>query len=338
MASNTIIQQGVFSSDGTDKFINLRNDVDWVKVYNVTNIEASTQWAGTTWTWFRGMGDDEAITEFHSTASQIASQSTVSTGYNGVLYHGITLIDSSVKTPGAAVAVTVGTNATRPVYSTGDTGSIADRSIVRIQNTTQTNLNGLDFSVDTIVANTSFRLANTLATAPGIVAGAGGTYRFVASNITIYDMFKPKNRVIANITAANPGVVTTLVDHTYQTGQKVRIHVPAECGMIELDGKLVTVTRVSSSTFSIEIDTSAYTAFTFPVYTDTPFTPASIIPVGEDTSYNYLTDGALENTAYLGIILQTNADSAAIALGSAGGTANDEIYWEAGKSFSIIED
>jgi len=338
MASNTITQQGFFTSKGTDKFIKLRSDVDWVKVYNVTNIEASTQWAGTTWTWFRGMANDEAITEFHSAASQIASQATVSTGYNGVAYHGITLIDSSVKTPGAAVSLASGTDTTQPLYSTsgapGTLGRVVAGSIVRIQNTTQTNLNGLDFSVDTITPDTSFRLANTLATAPGVIAGALGSYRFVAPNIEVYDMFMPKKRVIAKITAASPGVVTTLVDHSYQTGQKVRIHVPAGSEMIELDGQLVTVTRVDAATFSIGIDTSAYTAFVFPIYTDTPFTAASVIPVGEDTSYNYLADGALENTAFLGFILQTDPVTAAIALGSAGGTADDIMIWEAGKSFS----
>ena len=32
----------------------------------------------------------------------------------------------------------------------------------------------IDFSVDTVTLNTSFRLANAIATAPGVIAGAAG--------------------------------------------------------------------------------------------------------------------------------------------------------------------
>ena len=253
-------------------------------------------------------------------------------GFNGAVYRGISLIDTSDKTPGAAIAVTAGTNATRPVYDTGNTGDLVTGSIVRVTNTAHTNLNGLDFSVDTIVANTSFRLANTIQQAPGVIAGANGFWRYIAPNVTVYNMFNPKKRSVANITAANPGVVTTLVDHNYQTGQTIRMKVPAACGMIELNDQLVTVTRVNASTFSIGVDTTGYTAFAYPLPVAVPFTAAAAIPVGQAGAYNNLDDGALENTGFIGIILGTSA-TAAISAGSPGGTANDVIQWRAGKSF-----
>ena len=253
MAYNTLIQQGYFTSDGTDKIIPLRSDVDWVEVYNLTNIAASTQWDGVRWYWQREMAQDDALVEFHAAASQVLSLSTAAVGFNGATYRGITLIDSTTNfsTPGGAVAITAGTNVTQPVYSTADTGTMVNGSIVRIQNTNHDNLNGLDFSVDTVTADTSFRLANTLATAPGRIAGANGTYRLLAPNRTVYDMFYPRKRVVSNITQASPGVVTTLVDHGYVTGQKVRMKVPAGCGMTELNDVEVTVTVVTASTFSI---------------------------------------------------------------------------------------
>jgi len=202
-----------------------------------------------------------------------------------------------------------------------------------VQNTDHTNLNGLDFSVDTVVLNTSFRLANTIATAPGVVAGAAGTYRYISPNATVYNMFNPKKRVIANITQAAAGVVTTLVDHGYSTGQAIRMSVPAGYGMVELDGRLVTVTNINASTFSIDVATTGMTAFTFPLTTAVPFTHAAVIPVGVDTAYNTSLADAQENTAFIGMILGTSS-SAAIALGSPGGTTNDVIKWRAGKSFA----
>ena len=333
MAYNTVIQQGNFTSDGTDKIIALRSDVDWVEVHNLTNIAASTQWAGVKWYWQREMTDDDSILEFHSTASQIISLSTSAIGYNGAVYRGISLIDSSDQTPGAEVAVTAGTNATQPVFSTATTGRVIAGSIVRIQNTAQENLNGLDFSVDSVTLDTEFRLANTLATAPGVVAGAAGTYRYIAPNVTVYNMFNPKKRIIADISQAAAGIVTTLVDHGYSTGQKVRMNVPAGCGMTELNGQLVTVTNINASTFSIDVATTGYTAFAFPIYTAVPYTPASVIPVGVDGAYNTSLDDAQKNTAFIGMILGTSSD-AGVALGSPGGTTNDVIKWRAGKSFA----
>jgi len=331
MSDNTIIQQGEFTSDGTDKIIALRCDVDWVEVTNLTNIAASDQWDGVSYYWQREMADDDSVIDFHAAASQVISRSTSLIGFNGATYRGISLIDSSDKTPGAAVAVTAGTNATQPVYDTGDTGRLIAGSIVRIQNTDHDNVDGLDFTVDTVTLNTSFRLANTLQQAPGVVAGAAGTYRYLAPNRYVYDMFYPRQRTIANITQAAAGVVTTLVDHGYVTGQKVRMKVPAACTMIELDDQLVTITVLTASTFSIDVATTGYTAFTFPLPAASPFTPAQVVPMGEDASAS--PDTALRNESFIGMILGTSAD-AAIASGSPGGSNGDVIKWRAGKSFA----
>jgi len=334
MAYNSLTQQGEFTSDGTDKIIPLRSDVDYVDIWNLTNIAASTQWAGLTWHWQREMAANDAVTEFHIAADQTLSMSTCAIGYNGATYNGVRLIDSSDRTPGAAVATTAGTNATQPVYDTADTGTMAAGAVVRIQNTAHDTIDGLDFTVDTITADTSFRLANTLATAPGVVAGAG-TYRIIAPNTTVYNMWYPKKRVIANITQAATGVVTTLVDHGYTTGQLVRMVIPSTNGMTQLNGQLVTVTNIDAATFSINVVTTGYTAFNFPLPAIAPYTPAQVIPVGETASDTYANtlDDAMLNTAFIGMIFGTSAD-AAVALGSAGGTTGDVIKWVAGKSFA----
>lgn len=334
MSDNTIIQQGEFTSDSTDKIIPLRSSVDWVKVYNLTNIAASDQWDAVTWWWQKEMTADDSVLEFHATASQITSMSTSAIGFNGATYRGVSLIDTSDNTPGGAVAVTAGTNTTQPVYSTADTGNMIAGSVVRISNTAHDNIDGLDFTVDTVTANTSFRLANTLGTAPGVISGAG-FYRLIAPNVTVYNMWNPKKRVIANISQAAAGVVTTLVDHGYTTGQRVRLIVPAGSGMTELNNRLVTVTNINASTFSIDVATTGMTAYTFPLPAASPYTPAQVVPVGETASESYvnLLDDATLNTSFIGIVLGTSA-SAAISAGSPGGTTADVIKWVAGKSFA----
>jgi len=326
----TIIQQGEFTSDGTDKIIPLRSDFDWVYVTNLTNIAASTQWDATNFFWQQEMAQDDSVIDFHATASQIISRSTSLIGFNGATYRGISRIDSSDSTPGGAVAVTAGTNAAQPVYDTGDTGDMIIGSIVRVQGTDHTDLNGMDFTVSAVTVDTDFTLGNALQQAPGVVAGANGTYRLIAQNRTIYDMFYPRKRNIANITQAAAAVVTTLVDHGYTTGQLVRMRIPADSTMIELDGQLVTVTNINASTFSIDVDTTGYTAFTFPLPAAYPFTPAQVMPVGEDPAVGG-TEGALVDSMFIALVLGTSA-TAGIAAGSPGGSNGDVIKWVAGKS------
>jgi len=65
---------------------------------------------------------------------------------------------------------------------------------------------------------------------------------------------------IASITKANPGVVTTAAAHGLTTGQKVTFTMPS--GMTELNGVTAAVTVLSSTTYSIGINTSAYSTYT----------------------------------------------------------------------------
>lgn len=337
MADNTIIQQGQFVSDGADKILTLRSNIDWIEVYNLTNIEGGTQWAGLTWTWNRGMGNDEALTTYHGAADQSVYYSSCTTGYNGAVYRGVSVIDSSDRTPGSSIATTAGTNATQPVYSTGDTSELTPGSIVRIYSTAHTNINATDFSIDTITAATSFRLANTVATAPGVIAGAG-TYRLIAENRAIYDFFYPRTRVIANISQAASAVVTTLVDHGYAVGDRIEFEIPhADYGMVEIDGLTGTITAVTASTFTVDIDSSGFTAYVFPTAADYTADLAALAQpkaLAKPAGVDILTGGTpFQDGDAIYVVLGTSTD-AAVALGSAGGTANDVIYWRAGKSFS----
>lgn len=318
---SSLIQSGVFTATGNAQTLTVRSDVDVLKVYNYTTSNAGLAVnTATSYTWFRGMAANDGIFFGYNAAGPGAFLQATAAGL-GV--GGFTLVDSSDQTPAAAIAIAAGTNATQPVY-TAVVATLNNGDIVRIQNTAHTDINGLDFTIDAVGGGT-FRLANTLATAPGAIAGALGTFRRIPYNPIYY----PRQRVISNITAANPGVVTTLVDHGYTTGQKVRLQVPAECGMIELDGVTATVTAINAATFSIAIDTTAYTAFTFPTIAVVPCNFAQVKPIGEDSTVapNVLAD-ATENQSFIGIQLAAGAQSPA-------GVIGDVIYWEAYKSFNL---
>jgi hypothetical protein len=74
--------------------------------------------------------------------------------------------------------------------------------------------------------------------------------------------FVPEARLIQNITNANPGVVTTTVPHGYLDGLLVRIVLPGNFGMNVINDEVFTITVLSPTTFSLNIDTSNLDPFT----------------------------------------------------------------------------
>lgn len=317
----TIIQQGSFTNaTGGPVTIQVRSGVDWIRTYNYTQTLAGAANTGLQFFWQYPMPVGSAF-EYRSNGAGNAIDQTIT--LNG----GFTPVDSSVNFVGAAVATTASTNATRPVFNTANTGTLQAGSVVRIINSVgQPNLGGYDFTVDAVTVNTNFRIANTLANAPGAV-GAAGIYRI----INFDPLFYPPTRTIVNITQANRGVVTTSVNHNYIVGQSVRFNITAPFGMTQLNGVLANITAVTASTFTINIDTTGFTAFTFPLAASYPFTPASVNPVGEETdqfSNPNLLDDATVNTGYIGVVLAPGGDGAA-------GQAGDVVYWMAGKSFNV---
>lgn len=320
MADGTIMLQGGFTADGNAKTLKLRSDIDWIEIINLTNTAGTDDAHGCKFYWQRGMGT-YSVVDYHP-----AANATLAVTYTA---NSLELIDTSDYDLGAAVAVTSGSDATRPVYLTASTAGLATGSIVRVYSTDHDTLNGLDFSIDTLVANTSFRLANTIATTPGVVAGTG-FYRLVAPNVEIYSMFTPSNRNIANITQAASAVVTTLVDHNYAVGQAITFNVNSDSGMTQINGLVGNITAVTTSTFTVDINSSGFTAFNFPLPAVAPYTPSSVTVVGDEhgSSVDQLAVGKLYNQAYIGVVLQPGE---ALPAGEDG----DVIKWRAGRSFSV---
>lgn len=95
--------------------------------------------------------------------------------------------------------------------------------------------------------------------------------------------YAPSMRLITAITNATNAQVTTSFSHGYLSGLVVRILVPdVRFGMVQMDKKVVTITVTGDTTFTIDVDTTGYTAFTIPnpeeVFTNTF---PEVVPVGE---------------------------------------------------------
>lgn len=195
----------------------------------------------------------------------------------------------------AAIVGTAITAAT-PAVVTSAAHNYVVGDVVRMYTTTgMLQIAGLDFVVTAIVAGASF----TLGTIPGATFAAAATAA-TSRRVWVPRGFYPSRKIITGITAANPGVITTNINHEFNTGDRVRIKIPAISGMVELDDQIVTVTNLTATTFSIGVDTTAYTAFAWPTSAQAAagILRPQVIPVG-DTGQDL--SAATNNTSFAGI-------------------------------------
>lgn len=358
----TIIGQGRFIVPAVvvNQYLNIPSNVDWMRVVNYTNWAAAggAAAAGNTFYWQRGMAFGTGIVQYYANGGQALTGDTLVSG-------GFTLYDPSGQSAGSfplignTVPTTASTNAVRPVVNTANTAGVSVGSVVRLSNTLQSDVNGIDFVVGAVAANVSFTLltaSNPLATAPGAIGGAG-FYRLVNVDALYY----PRKRYVVNVTQAITPTVGTSVAHGLTPGQQVRFHIPTlgigASGMTQLDNVAATiVTVVDDYTFTINVDTSAFTAFVWPTIAQQPSGFPHLVPFGENTGFaltsptvqiptvggvqifgtqsGILADSTV-NTGFLGMILGTGGNgvvSAAAITGPAGTNAGDVVYWVAGKS------
>lgn len=361
----TILSQGSFVVPATviNQPIVIPSNADWMYVYNYTqygNIGTPAGATGLEFYWQRGMAAGTGIVKYGVNAHAYINGDTLLTG-------GFTLYDPSGQSSGALpllgapVATTASTNATRPVVSTANTAGISVGTVVRLSNTAQTDVNGIDFVVGAVTANTSFTLltaSSALATAPGAIGGAG-FYRIVNYSALFY----PRRRLVTNITQAASAQVSTSIAHGLTPGQVIRFSIPSVSGMVQLnstpDNNYLTatvLTVVDDYNITVNVNTTTFTAFTWPTIAQQPSSFPVFDPVGEDTA-NALSINAAQvptiggvqifntntgiladstvNTGYLGMLLGTGGNGTALGAaiaGPAGAVAADVMYWVAGKS------
>jgi len=85
-------------------------------------------------------------------------------------------------------------------------------------------------------------------------------------------------RTIASITQANPMVVTTTQPHDYVIGMMVTFLIPSQFGMVQLNNLNAQVISLTSDTLTINLDSTGFTAFSYPSPLPSAYTPPSVIP------------------------------------------------------------
>lgn len=329
-----------FTSTGNPHFIKLPKGIDTVKVRNLT-VEAAAG-ANTVCRsyWNKWTAQGVGIADIKTAATNALAPAALAANT------GFFWADTSQNNLTAPVAVTGITGALPPVVTTGSTaGLIANTSIVRLQFTVGAlQTAGIDYTVGTIVANTSFTLAHM----PAIAAAApgAGSYSIVPFNPIYY----PSTRVITKMwnsstlgaCPAGATVLTLSVNHSYVIGQKLTLRIPSVTPLAfgtstQYNNQVVTVIGTgvndgtSTNTITVNFDSTGST-FVWPLTTDPRFTPAMVIPAGVDTTickqYGVSQwEPRFHEGAETGILLMAGAMSPA-------GVNGDVILVEATKSYN----
>ena len=316
--SDTIVQQGRFTSNGESVFLDIRSDIDWMEIINYTVAAGAGGGAGVEFRWQRGMALDTGI------ENQKPSLTLALTA------GGFSLLDTSLQTPGPLNATIVTVSAgPPPLVTNSGVNGLSAGDVVRLINIAGAQqLGGIDFTVGiTTLTDTTF----TLDYMSEIIAGTTGSWR----KISFDPQFYPARRTITAISKEAEAEITMSVTHGFTAGQAIRVRIPETGGMIEMNNLIGNILSVNTltNTITVDIDSTSFSDFVFPLTALIASSQSEVIPVGGTASgpfINELDDGT-DNVSILGMQLAAGTNSPA-------GVADDVIYWRAGKAFSVTNE
>lgn len=365
MADNTVTLQGNFVSTGKRVNLPVPCGADWIRVYNMTALTQNAADLAFEFYWQKNMtpgtgigwinngaaaGKPVVIEALPAGSGFIPLNQGYSSGISSQVVNNIQL--------SAPVAFTAATNSQNPVISTANTAGLQVGDVVYLSQVSgaidANDLLGIPFQIDTIVANTSFRIANALDNVPGS-AGTNGFWR----RVVVPNTFYPELRYIVSIvttgtvgsltaTALAP-IVATSVDNGYVVGQEVTFNVSSALnGMTQinnLSAPVIAVDPATPSIFQVSLDTTGFSPFAFPtnaelVLVNNNYTPAHVVPAGENTATalaaipvaDILSDATV-NQLIIGItLLGGNATPGGVA--GPAGASGDIMFWQSGAVYS----
>ena len=288
----TILTGGSFTSTGAGVKIPLPSSADYFKTWNLTQLAASNPNTVIEGEWFGpsfGLGQSAAGLGIQT----VKTTFNLSSNFGANL--GFTYFTTSPNVEAQnANAITAITAANPAVVSQTNTYSNGD--ILRIYGTTgDLTIGGMTFQISSVSGSgyTLLGLANVAGN--GLAAATGGFTRRVSQ----FQAVDPEYLYITNISQATSAVVSTSVDPSnyYVVGNKIHFSVPPSFGMVQINQMTGTITAINAVAASgntgaynltVNINSSAFTAFAFPVTTMSPTTAlfATLASAGSQTSYN----------------------------------------------------
>lgn len=289
----TILDGGSFVSTGAGVKIPLPSSADYFVTTNVTQMALAPnpgvcirgEWYGPKF----GLGQTAANNGIRWKKTNSTNALLIDTFGTATASDGFTYVTSSPVVEAQAANAITGITAASPAVVT-QTNTYAEGDIIRVYGTTgMLQIAGMDFQISS-VSGSGYTLIG-LRAAGFAAPGTAGFTRRISKNEAV----DPQYLYITEITQATQAVVRTSVDPTqyYVVGNKVHFSIPASFGMTQMNQLTGTITALSAAnyTMTVDIDSSAFTAFAFPASTASPTAPlfATLAPAGSQTSFNPVT-------------------------------------------------
>jgi hypothetical protein len=245
-----------------------QNPPDFIITRSVLNWAETTDAQSIEWWWEKSMSQGTARGLLQASAANGAATVTTAT----VATNGISTFDTANPPSFAALATTAITGNTGTfVVTMASTGSIQVGDYVRLYNTTgELQIAGYTFQVTAVTVDTSITLGYM---ASAVSAGGLATFAAAATAGSVLkyipNRMYPRRKNIAMITKATQAVVYFTMKNDFTPGEIVSFRVSSDFGMVQINNKAVRVLSVTNSatvsSITIDLDTSAYTTFVFPL-------------------------------------------------------------------------
>lgn len=292
------------TTGGVAQFVNLPYRPVSFKMWNKTQWGVASQLQEAI-----GFSNDTAGTAYYSATSAggLATPTKITAG-------GFSFIRANSPAYGAprALASTFVTQAAAALVTTSGAHGFSVGDVVLIYGTTaMLQIAGIEYTVQTVPSSTTFTVAvNSSGFASAATAG------FV-KKVLYPDLYLPGNRYITAISSSGVNtVVTTSVNHNMVVGQEVTFTIPPQWGMTQLDQAVIAannpqtriyISSVTSNTLTCNIDSSAFTAFSYPTSATAALgmTFPQVTPIGDQNSGGLAPGGVLTSLTIPGAY-QTN--------------------------------
>jgi hypothetical protein len=292
----TIVTQGTFTQPATAvaQIIPLPSGCDYMKVINYTQMSAASPTACVAGEWFGGgLTAVNAGLRWRKAGSSaiLIDNFTDSTATNGFTYI------TSFPSPQAALTGTTITQANPAVASVTNTYSNGDQVII-YNAVGMEQISGMTFTISS-VSGSAFTLLGLDSSGFATAATSFFVRRITQNPVGVTTPVAPPYFFITKVTQAVGATVTTSQANEVFVGQKLEFTVPASFGMVQLNNfyqpsskPIIVTSIVDAYNFTINIDTTNYTAFAMPASTGSPTTQlfATCAPAGQSTQFNPITN------------------------------------------------
>lgn len=333
----TIVSQGTFTQPSTavNQIIPLPTGVDYFVATNLTQM-ATTQNPGrcVRGEWYGGglTADNDGLrwTKTNSSSAINITKFSTSTASNGFTYV------TSFPQPQAALTGTTITAASPAVASVTNTYSEGD-TVVIYNAVGMQQISGMTFTISS-VSGSAFTLLGLDAS-----GFSGGATSFKVRRVNQFTPVEPSFLYVTKVSQAAQAQVTVSQANSVYLGQKFEFTVPGSFGMVQLNNfyqpqslPVVVTAIVDAYNFTINLNTTGYTAFAFPASASSPTAQlfATIAPAGQSTQFNSIT-GVQTGYNFTQIPFHTGQFIPYMYLSagaqSPGGSASDVIVWQAFK-------